>query len=226
LADAPKLLDRRVELVDLEAPVLESLGLLPLETSGLDIRQLDVLGDSPVEATFREIATSPELGLIGKDEAINDEGLKRVAAAGVGHWLDSVVLISQNVLVDAPHLITRFPSLLPGDPNDVASWNAIVRADNEIVNNELLRSASIPACNWFLRPTWFWPSLADNTAIEEVSSPWTTASYQWIFCEDISRFESFDQAREVRSDLPGPYSRRFVANLSGVQYVPKGRIVR
>jgi hypothetical protein len=226
LAEAASLLNRRVELVDLDAAVLESLGLLPLETSGLDIRQLDALGDSPVEATFREVATLPELGLIGKDEAIDDDGLKRVAAAGVGRWLDFVVLGSQNVLVDAPHLITRFPSLLPGDPNDVASWNAVVRADSEIVNNELLLSASIPACDWFFKPTWFWASLASNTAIGEVGRPWTTASYEWVFCEDISRFENFDEAREVRTDLPGPYSRRFVANRPAVQYVPKGRIVR
>jgi hypothetical protein len=228
LADGPSLLDRRVALVDLEAPVLESLGLLPLETSGLDIRQLDALGDAPLEATFRKVATSPELGLVGKDEAIDDEGLKRVAAAGVGRWLDSVVLLSQNVLVDAPHLIARFPTLLPGDPNDVASWNAVVQTHSEIAHNELLQSASIPACDWFHRPTWFWANLARNTAIEEVSKPWTTASYEWVFCEDISRFVSFDEAREVRTDLPGPYSRRFVANRPDVQYLPNPqmRIVR
>lgn len=227
LADGPGLLERRVALVDLKAPVLESLGLLPVETSGLDIKQLDALGDTPLEATFRDVATSPELGLMGKDEAVDDDGLKRVAAAGVGRWLDSVVLLSQNVLVDAPHLMLRFPSLLGSDPSKVASWNAVVRqANSEIANSDLLQTASIPACDWFLKPTWFWPSLARNTAIAEVSRPWTTVSYDWVFCEDTSRFVSFDDAQEFQTDLPGPYSRRFIAHLSGVQYVPQPRIVR
>jgi hypothetical protein len=226
LIDAPEAFEHRLGLVQLDAPVLETLGLLPLETSGLDVRQLDVLGDRPAEVTFRDLARAPELGLTGKDEAVDDEGLRRIAAAGVGRWLDSTVLPSQSVIVDAQHLLVRFPSLLPGDPEDPATWELLAsHAYNESLAGGILDGARIGASDWFPQPVWFWPKLASNTAIAEVARPWSAASYDWVFCEDLSRFRKYPDAREVGTDLPGPYPRRFIAQLAGVHYVPRNRIL-
>lgn len=225
--DARDLFQRRVAQVDLEAGVLESLGLLPIEENGLDARQLDALGDEPASRTFRDVAITPELGLLGRDVPADEETLKRIAAAGIGRWLDRVIMAAQNVLVDTPHLLYRFPSLLPGDPNLVESWNYALQLDGEQFDtgNPVLADKHIAACNWFSRPTWFWPRLLSDDSIAEVATPWTSSSYTWVFAEDISRFIEISAAAEIDTDLPGPYSRRFIAKLDDVQYRPRKRIL-
>ena len=229
LSRAAELFDRRVANVpDLDAPVLESLGLFPIEASGLDSRQLDALGDEPEVTTFRSIAVSPDLGLAGKDQQDDDEALRRIAAAGVGRWLDRMVMPAQNVLVDAPHLAYRFPSLLTGDPAVLASWSQLtsMQEDELGVHIDKIADRRGPACEWFLNPTWSWIAMKDDESIEEVASPWSSESYQWVFCEDISQFRDVSEAREIQTDLPGPYSRRFVAKLDAevVSYRPNSRL--
>ena len=225
--DAKDLFKRRVDQVDLDAGVLESLGLLPIEESGLDARQLDALGDEPAARTFRDVAITPELGLVGRDAPADEETLKRIAAAGVGRWLDRVVMAAQNVLVDTPHLLYRFPSLLPADPNVVESWNNALQLDGNQLNagNPVLADKHVAACNWFSRPTWFWPRLLSDESIAEVATPWTSRSYMWVFAEDVSRFIGISAAAEIDTDLPGPYSRRFIAKRGDVQYWPRQRIL-
>ena len=52
------------------------------------------------------------------DEPWDQGGIERVAAARLGKWLERLVLPGQNVLVDAPHLVSRFPSLVAADDLD------------------------------------------------------------------------------------------------------------
>jgi hypothetical protein len=227
LVEAGNLFTQRVEKVNLDAPVLDCLGLLPIDESGLDARQLDPLGDRPEEITFSEIANLPELGLAGRDQQNDEMALKRIAAAAIGRWLDRLVIPAQNVLVDIPHLIYRFPSLLPGDPRQLESWNAAIDLPEDGLKQDQVSLAEhrIAACEWFARPTWALSKLINDTAIVEVSSPWTAASFDWVFCEDVSRFTDIADAIEVQTDLPGPYSRRFIARVSSANYNPRGRLI-
>ena len=151
LIEAGDLFGRRVEKVDLDRSVLDSLGLLPIDESGLDARQLDPLGDRPEEISFREIANMPELGLDGRDRQNDEMALKRIAASGVGRWLDKVVMPAQNVIVDIPHLIYRFPSLLPGDPGQLESWNAAIDLPGDELRQDQVSLADrrIAVCDWF-----------------------------------------------------------------------------
>lgn len=226
--EAKDLLQWRIDQVALDASVLETLGLLPVEESGLDARQLDALGDDPATRTFRDVALTPELGLLGRDAPADEETLKRIAAAGIGHWLDRMVLTAQNVLVDAPQLLYRFPSLLPGDPNVETAWNHALEIDVAQIDasNPALASKHVAACNWFSRPTWFWPQLLADESIAEVAAPWTSRSYEWVFAEDASRFINISVASEIQTDLPGPFSRRFIAKFNDVQYRPRNRILQ
>jgi hypothetical protein len=226
--DARDLFHRRIEQVDLDAGVLSSLGFLPIEDSGLDSRQLDALGDEPDIITFRTVARAPDLGLAGRDIPIDDGALRRIAAAGIGRWLDRVVMTAQNVLVDAPHLFYRLPSMLPGGATEEKSWNEALQFNVSQLEaaNVALVGKQVEACKWFSRPTWFWPKLRSDETIPEVATPWSSRSYRWTFAEDVSRFIDISVAAEVDTDLPGPYSRRFVARLDDVQYRPRQRILR
>ena len=47
-----------------------------------------------------------------------------------------------------------------------------------------------------------------------------------VFCEDTSRFVPLDQAREVETDVPGPYVQRFVEKILGVDYRPLTRLFK
>ena len=46
-----------------------------------------------------------------------------VVLSPIFKWLERVVLPGQEILVDAPHLISRFPSLLTCDTPDINDWN-------------------------------------------------------------------------------------------------------
>jgi hypothetical protein len=229
LVDAGQVFDRRVSLADLDTPVLDALGLLPADEKTFDVRQLDVLSDQPDSVTFRDIARSSELGLALRDKQPDDIALRRIAAAGIGRWLDRVIFQAQNILVDAPHLAYRMPSLLTGDRNHLSSWNAVAILDEPLEGLDLqkLSGRKVNACDWFDRPMWFWPSVSSDESIPEVASPWRSERYDFVFCEDTSAFAAFGEAHEVRTDLPGPYDRRYIRRLrdGNVSYVPRQRIV-
>ena len=80
------------------------------------------------QTTFREFVTKSGNGLRSKDmkevkKGINDHVLARVGAARVSKWLEQLVLPEQDILVDAPHLVSRYPSLITGDKEKIETWN-------------------------------------------------------------------------------------------------------
>ena len=229
LLDAGQEFDRRLALVELERPVLDALGFLPLDEKSFDVSQLDLFADQPNSVTFREVAESSDSGLALRDKQEDETALRRIAAAAIGHWLDNTILQAQNVLVDAPHLAYRVPSLLLGDPKRLDSWNSTVSFDIDNIGLDLekLSGKIIPACDWFQRPVWAWNEIASDNSIPEVASPWSSENYDYVFCEDISRFARIEDAQEIQTDLPGPYDRRFIKGLDVniAHYVPLTRIL-
>jgi hypothetical protein len=187
------------------------------------------LGDHPEEVTFRDVALSFELGLMGRDQQNDENLLRRIAAGGIGRWLDRAVLAAQNVLVDAPHVAYRAPSLLSGPPGELESWNSTIGFGEAAVGLEMARldHHRTAASNWFQRPAWAWSGISRDESILEISSPWTTESYDFVFAEDISRFVNISAANEIQTDLPGPYSRRYISRQHGdsVRYLPPRRIM-
>jgi hypothetical protein len=228
LIDAGRLFEQRLSRVDLDTPVLPSLGLLSAEGSGLDARQLDALGDRSEQVTFRDVAMSFELGLTGRDEQPDEEALRRIAAAGIGRWLDRMIMPAQNVLIDAPHLVYRIPSLLSGDPASLDAWNSTTGFhESELgLNLMTLDSHRSASAEWFHRPAWAWADIAADVSLPEISSPWGSRMYDFAFAEDMSKFINVSSASEVQTDLAGPYSRRYILRLEdgSVNYVPPRRI--
>ena len=183
------------------------------------------------QTTFREFVTESGNGLRFKDtkaldKGINDHILARVGAARISKWLERLVLPEQDILVDAPYLISRYPSLITGDKARIETWNRIAQSVsyNELeLNTDLLKDYQFPKDHWISRPVWFWDKVRECERIREIIEPWLTVKPDWVFCEDASCFYSRENCREFLADTASPFTQRFVKYFDEVDYRPRVR---
>ncbi|MDE2688508.1 MAG: hypothetical protein OXI16_13575 [Chloroflexota bacterium] len=173
-------------------------------SSTLDIR----------EVTFRNFGESYHSGVERKDKGVFDSELfPRIVAARMFAFLNSILMPEQSVIVDAPHLVSRFPSLIGDGRADMDLWNTL--CDLSLVNEEELISEDFakhrfPRPHWLWRPAWYWPNINRDEEIEEVKDPWSIHNVDWVFCENISQFAPVDVAQEFRAYVSPPFIKRFV----------------
>ena len=183
------------------------------------------------QTTFREFITKSGNGLRLKDAKdldsdINNHVLARVGAARISKWLEHLVLPEQDILVDAPHLISRYPSLITGDKTQIETWNRIAQlvSYNELeLNANLLKNYQFPRDHWISRPVWFWDKLRECEHIREIIEPWLTVKPDWVFCEDTSYFYNREDCKEFLADTASPFTQRFVRYFDEVDYRPRVR---
>ena len=188
------------------------------------------------QTTFREFVVKSGNGLRSKDandleDNINDHVLVRVGASRISKWLEQLVLPEQDILVDAPHLVARFPSLIKGDKDNIENWNKTARLagheelglDTNLI--ECYRFGRVDKAHWISRPVWYWDKLRECEDIKEVTQPWLTAGPNWVFCEDASRFYNHESCREFLADTTSPFTQRFVKYFDEdeVDYRPRAR---
>ncbi len=225
--------DRKVADVrkNLDKPICEVLGFAPelFRLLPRDIVQFigKGAGKEPAETTFREFVIHSGNGLRPKDTTISDKGvLARVGAARISKWLERFVLPEQDFLVDAPHLVARYPSLIAGDKKKIKDWNSTAQLVDyrELgLNTDLIESYRFKKNYWVSRPVWFWDTLRECEEIKEVKEPWLTDKPSWIFCEDASRFHKRKDCEEFFADTDSPFTRRFVKDFKKVDYRPRVR---
>lgn len=233
LADSLRNFDDRVQDVkqNLDKPICKVLGfdsdmfrLLPRA-----VVQFIGKGDDkePVETTFRDFVTESGNGLRPKDKEISKgEVLARVGAARISKWLERCVLPEQDILVDAPHLVSRYPSLIEGDRKKIGTWNKtaqLVGHHQLGLNSESIEPYRFKKEHWISRPVWFWDQLREHGRIKELTDPWLTAKPDWVFCEDASRFYRRNGCREFLADTSSPFTRRFAKGFKNVDYRPRVR---
>ena len=185
------------------------------------------------QTTFREFVTKSGNGLRSKDVSdlgnnINNHVLARVGAARISKWLEQLVLPEQDILVDAPHLVSRYPSLIKGDKERIETWNktAQLAGHEELgLKTELIKDFRFEKTSWISRPVWFWDELRESKKIKEVTEPWLTNTPNWVFCEDASRFYNHENCREFLADTTSPFTQRFVRYFieDDVDYRPRAR---
>jgi hypothetical protein len=210
----------------LDKPILAFLGLdrisqlLPRSTVGF----IESKGRKPEQTTFRQFVEESQQGLQARDKPLDEESIARVAAARIHKWLDRLVLPGQDILVDAPHLVSRFPSLLKGNPKARTAWKSVLTLripHTKLMRTELIEKFRFEKENWVSRPCWFWGDLSSCEEITEVKDPWTTIQKaDVVFCEDVSAFEPRSETKEFVADLPSPFVRRRVREEAGVDYQP------
>jgi len=174
-----------------------------------------------------EIVTEPGNGLQGGDQT-TEEMAGRIAAARISKWLEQLVLPGQDILVDAPHLAFRYPSLLKGDPSNVDTWNETAKFDTFDklgLDHEKIKECRFKKDHWLSRPAWYWDKVSNCQEIKEVSEPWTRGAIDYVFCEDSSSFHEREDCKEFVAKLDSPYVRRFIRSFEeeGVDYQPRVR---
>jgi hypothetical protein len=210
----------------LDKPILAFLGLdrisqlLPRST----VEFIDSKGRKPEETTFRQLVEESNQGLQARDKPLDDESIARIAAARVHKWLERLVLPGQDILVDAPHLVSRFPSLLRGNPETRKAWNSVVTLGiphTRFMRTDVIERFRFQKENWVSRACWFWGDLSSCEEITEVKDPWkTTQKADVVFCEDVSKFLPRIETKEFVADLPSPFVRRYVRKEDEVDYQP------
>lgn len=215
-------------LANIDDPVLETLAFPPEVVASLPRTATEFLvgsaGKSPEKITFREFVEKSGNGLRRKDRSDGEEMLARIAAARISKWLERLVLPGQDVLVDAPHLVARFPSLLI-KPKKMGDWQTTVRKSSIAgLRKSKIADARFKKDFWLSRPAWYWPLLCGDERIAEVKDPWSTERPDWVFAEDTSRFMQRTKCREFVIESDSPFVRRHVkGKVSGVSYSPKVR---
>jgi hypothetical protein len=162
---------------------------------------------SPSKATVEDVIRKGRIGLRPSDEPWGTEGLARVAAARLAKWLERLVLPGQNVLVDAPHLVSRFPSLLTAQELDATTDVGLDASPG--LSEELLSSHRYTTQDWLSRRAWLWPTVSEDEGISEVADPFQPVALTSCFTEDSSVFREPQWCRPFAADVE-PFSRRFV----------------
>ena len=225
--------DKKIEDVreNLDNPICETLDFKPNLFQLLPRAVIQFIGKSEekelAETTFREFVMHSGNGLRPKDTTIADKNiLARVGAARISKWLERFVLPEQDILVDAPHLISRYPSLIADDTKKIKAWNKTAQLvdHGELgLNTDLIEPYRFEKDYWISRPVWFWDKLRECESIKEIKEPWLTVKPNWVFCEDASRFYNRKDSREFYADIDSPFTQRFVKGFKGVDYRPRVR---
>ncbi|MDE0010768.1 MAG: hypothetical protein OXU36_06470 [Candidatus Poribacteria bacterium] len=183
------------------------------------------------QTTFREFVTESGNALRFKDtktldKGMNDHILARVGAARISKWLECLLLPEQDILVDAPHLISRYPSLMTGEKKKIETWNKgaqLICRDKLGLRTDLIEPYRFKKDHWVSRPVWFWDRLRECEHIREIIEPWLTVKPDWVFCEDASYFYNRENCREFLADTASPFTQRFVKYFDEVDYRPRVR---
>lgn len=190
----------------------------------------DFIGGDPLKITFRKFVEKSGNGLRGRDKSPSNEIVGRIAAARLSKWLERLVLPRQDLLVDAPHLVSRYPSLLKGDHSKIKVWNKTAQFDafhNIGLDHETIEEFRFKKAHWFSRPVWFWGDLSKSPKIKEVKEPWEMEMTEYFFCEDSSSFHRRKDCRKFSIESDSPYNRRFIRYFrdEGVDYQPRVRLL-
>ncbi len=151
--------------------------------------------------------------------------MSRIGAARISKWLEYSILPEQDILVDAPHLVSRLPSLLEGNPKKIYSWNRTAQRKSfaEIgVKADIIDRFRYKKAHWLSRPAWFWRMLMEDNTISDVKEPWKISDPEWVFCEDGSAFSK--KHNEFISSSYSAFSHRYIRHFDNVDYEPASRM--
>ncbi len=204
-------------------------------------------------ATFREVFLASGRSLPNQEERQILHGklkygvdgvstiIARAVTADVDLWFRREVLGPQEVVVDIPHLLMRMPFLLGRKAGEIDHWNNAADAAandppfglDEALFDAHLAQALLGQSIWSISPCFWWPKLRNNDDLGVLLSGGDGTTWaDVVFCEDRSAFFPPDPGNEDSppiefvAQFEGSWSRRYVAMIDGVGYVPKTRFAQ
>jgi hypothetical protein len=212
--------------VSLTTKVATFLQLPEAVAERIPTRTWELIGPKAMRATLGDIIESPLLGLKGREAADrkkNQSQDARIVAARLHAWLN-LILVTQDIFIDLPHLAARCPSVM-GSKSKLANFNAIAGLGNTtFAKSKVLKSVQFTKADWLDRPVWFWPEIERQRLVDEVACPWLKRPNDFVFCEDTSRFVARKDAKGYQTDLPTSFRTRFVKQVPGIEYSPLQRL--
>ncbi len=218
--------------------IWELLGFPPSLTERLPLEMTRFVDPSGENGRLAHFVLSSDYGLENKDraKAVTDDEvtdpktIARVAAARIGKWLEYFVLPELDILMDAPHLISRMPGLMGGDL-DMSTWNKVTKRhvkdskDIPEMKTELIEEFRFKEAHWLSRPAWFWKDIIEKSDIEDVRTPWQIKRPDFFFCEDTSSFHPRNECHEFQAQTSvSPLSERYILSVDEVDYMPRTRL--
>lgn len=204
---------------NLNSPIMSALGFELQDTQSTRYLTYDIaglLGVKPGGATtFRELALN-SIGLsvfniLDKDkpivECMPEAQLANVACAIVSHWLERVVLPSQQAVADMPHLASRFPWLLQ-NPEARTAWTSLSTLESSTAAIPNLASFIAGESFFYSRPAYWVQEVDHSFPVPEAFE--ISLVPDLVFCEDSSRFHERVKSSSFPSDLIGYDNERWV----------------
>ena len=223
---------RRQELVDcrLDEPIVDVLQFREEDIARLSDSAFEfVWPDAESFGDLQEVSFRSFLGRVSGDldavaAAKLDGGVAaRVVGARIGKWLEREVLAAQDVLVDVPHLIQRYPFVLGDDFGELEAWNAAIHDSDGIRRRTPVKAWFEPAA-MLSRPAVWRQRLEEDDDISELSYEFDYSKVPpFVFLEDVSRFGPLEEAKEFRAGHHNAFDARFVSKVPGVSYGPQRR---
>lgn len=221
----------RLVAENLGEPVVDVFGMQPADASRLSDSAFAFIAPDAYhfeglrKKTFKSFLSTTQ---DGRDaEALlsirDSSSAVRFVAARIGKWLEREVLGPQDVLVDLPHLLRRFPFLLGQEVSDKEVWNEAVHRPERL-------KMVIDDRYWFKpadclsRPAVWGRRLEADEAIQRRREDFDFSAVPDIaFMEDCSVFAEISQGTEFRAGFHNAFDRRFVRRLPGFRYGPQRR---
>jgi hypothetical protein len=174
--------------------------------------------------TFRRFVLESGNGFETSDLPFGDEVLPRLAAARLTKWLEHVVFTGQDLLIDAPRLLSRYPSLISSSDLVELVDVPLTRDWQNKLHLGYADDQRYAPVDWLSRPAW-WRSglLADERIAENLEA--TSPDLDVRFAEDASRFLPDADVDGFVADLVTPFVQRFVRRDrdEAVEYQPELR---
>jgi hypothetical protein len=157
----------------------------------------------------------------------------RVRAARVRHWLEAILLPRQDLLADAPHVLSQMPGLVATgdyDTNRRAACRRHEAPKSLGIDYEVLAEYAGPGAPWISRPTWWRPDYISADALDDRRVP-RANDQPVVFCEDVSAFFDPEGCKRFKSDTGGTTTQRWVKYVRGkdgkpiADYEPAGRLL-
>lgn len=209
-----------------------------IETLGMEVRDVSRLSDTafefiaPEASDFMELKEKTFQSFLsvtpdGRDaEALLESDLNasaRFVAARIGKWLERELLGPQEVLIDVPHLLQRFPFLLGKQVSNIEAWNDAVYSMKPL-KDVLDENYWFNPSNCLSKPAVWCQRLETNEEISKQRAAFDFASLpDVVFLEDCSVFADISEATEFRAGFHNLHDRRFVKKIEDKRYGPQRR---
>ena len=214
----------------LDRPIVEMFGMQPDDVARLSDSAFGFIApdaedfEALQERTLRSFLSTTANDLDSRSLVETDlSAAVRFGAARIGKWLEREVLGPQDVLIDVPHMLQRFPFLLGDDVSRVGAWNEAIHRP-ERLNDKINDSYWFQPTQCLSRPAVWCQRLETDENIKRMRASFDYLAVPSIaFMEDCSIFADIEEGQEFRAAFHNAFDRRFVKRLGCVRYGPQRR---